>query len=289
MTTPKLPHPTTGPETRTGGGLASPPLAKRLPTSPGRQRARWRQATLLTIAAIALLPGLFQFARAEVGRWQLAMCYEAELDQKDTLAEGHLHRALAWSRHDQHIQDYHISFMIRRGRAHEVIGDTEAALLAARTAYEATPNTATRSRLIQALNLTAYVSALCNVNLDSSLQRINEALDLQGEMTNSAMLDTRGYVLWRLDRHEAALNDMNLALEEHKHEYLITRRVLQNRSTFVVDARSAARDMQRLDEGLAALYYHRALVNQSLGRLKQASRDLQRVTNLGFDPETGVF
>ena len=244
---------------------------------------------MLVLAAVAILPGMVQFVRAEAARWNLARCYEAELRGNVDRAEAFVNSALRWNPGDEQARYYRVSMLLREGRAAEVVQDAEQLLADARARHDNAPTPGTRGSLAVALNLSAYVSGLSNVNLDQALERVDEALQLLGGPNDSALLDTRGYVLWRLGRFEEAFKDIDAAVEEHKPEYLASRRLIERRGTYAVDERTLSADLRRRDEGMAALYYHRALVNESLGDTDQAAKDFVRVSNLGFDPEKGVF
>ncbi len=105
----------------------------------------------------------------------------------------------------------------------------------------------------------------------------------------ASVLDTRGFVLYRMGQLEAALADLDRAslvgewlsrgmewvLEESKHKVTDVRFILQRQRQ---DARTRA-----------VIAYHRMLVLQALGRAEDAERDAQLIRELGFEPGDGLF
>jgi tetratricopeptide (TPR) repeat protein len=121
-------------------------------------------------------------------------------------------------------------------------------------------------------NSRAYVRAILNTELDDGLADINRALAL--DQDNPEFLDTRGYLLHRLGRHDEALADMNRALAQ-----------LDQFDGAVLE--QAAR--LELDHNLAVMFHHRGEIYQKLGQKDKAEVDIRRGENLGYDPAHGVF
>jgi tetratricopeptide (TPR) repeat protein len=65
----------------------------------------------------------------------------------------------------------------------------------------------------EAYNYVAYMWAENGENLDRALEYVEEALSREPE--NGAFLDTRGWIYYRQGRYEAALHDIQLALEKY--------------------------------------------------------------------------
>jgi tetratricopeptide (TPR) repeat protein len=116
--------------------------------------------------------------------------------------------------------------------------------------------------------------------LSTAIQRVNRV---------ASVLDTRGFVLYRMGELEAALEDLERAsqagewlthamewvLNESKHRMTDVRPILQRQRQ---DARTRA-----------VIAYHRMLVLQALGRAEEAERDAQLVRELGYEPGEGLF
>lgn len=113
-----------------------------------------------------------------------------------------------------------------------------------------------------ALNNRAYNLALAGKELEQSLADVEKALKLAGP--NEAFLDTRGYLLYLLDRPEEALKDLDAALDE-----------VQSRP-------------RRRGDGAGEIYYHRGLVHRRLGNSDSAEQDFRRAKELGFQPPQPV-
>ncbi len=136
---------------------------------------------------------------------------------------------------------------------------------------------------VSALNSLAYAQALGNTELEDALKNVNEALRLAGE--DPAMLDTRGYILYRLGDFEAARADAERAVSAWQAG--LDRR--QDLLLAGVRGYEAEREIKLLKQGLAALVYHRALIYESLDMRDAAELDLQQVRELGFEPSANLF
>ena len=107
-----------------------------------------------------------------------------------------------------------------------------------------------------AYNNRAYNLALAGKQLERALEDVETALELHGP--DEAFLDTRGYLLYLLDRPDEALADLDSAIElRHRH---------------------------RLGSGNGAgeIYYHRALIHQKLGNRNLSDADFRRAKQLGY-------
>lgn len=139
------------------------------------------------------------------------------------------------------------------------------------------------------LNHHAYISALAGKDLEDALENVERAIEIHQvkrsqELTPSpldivyAFIDTRGYVLYRLGRHDEALVEFNRALEllKNQHAMLIAKLEEQDLSTGV-----ASRDLNRIE---GEVVYHRALVHEAKGNADEAKEDFQLAEDLGFEP-----
>ncbi|MCU0961892.1 MAG: hypothetical protein MUF48_17490 [Pirellulaceae bacterium] len=116
--------------------------------------------------------------------------------------------------------------------------------------------------------------------LSAAIERVNRV---------ASVLDTRGFVLYRIGQLDAALEDLTRAsqagewlshamdwiLDETKHRVTDVRLILQRKHQ---DARTRA-----------VIAYHRMLVLQALGRAEEAERDAQLVRDLGYEPGEALF
>lgn len=148
-------------------------------------------------------------------------------------------------------------------------------------------------------NNRAYARALANVEIDEALVDVQQALDMveqdlanaqrlfdDGEVVRvnsqkAAYLDTRGYIYFLQDNQEAALADLNQAIE-------LTNVSHERRLTAEQPARRPALQKQ-FDHELAVMYHHRGLVYEKLGRADEAKSDLDHGDRLGYNPAAGVF
>lgn len=135
---------------------------------------------------------------------------------------------------------------------------------------------------ITALNQLAYAQALGGVELKDALAHVEEAIRLEGE--NAAMLDTRGFLHYLLGNYEAAIKDMNSAVATVEATYSMT-----DPTDLIPDQRLFASYRPRMNETIAVLRYHRALVYDKLLERAKADADRKRVRELGFEPNPSLF
>ncbi len=155
--------------------------------------------------------------------------------------------------------------------------------------------------LDSALNARAYIRARGNRQLQEGLDDIHEAIRLLESETYRKLhhrlghnfrqaranyYDTRGYLLYLLDQPVLALQDLSLAIQwtNSSFGYAIAR--IQ---THPLDGGSLAREWDNFVEGLAVIYFHRALVHDRLGNKLEADADLHSAAELGYSPEEGVW
>ena len=125
-------------------------------------------------------------------------------------------------------------------------------------------------------NNVAYHLALLGDNLEEALKRADRAVAQQPD--EPAVLDTRGYVYFRMGKHEPALADLNRAVDLSEERY----KELASRLTTKLQ--------QRLEnETVAVILYHRSLVLEALGKSAEAERDHARIRELGFEPNDSLF
>lgn len=164
-------------------------------------------------------------------------------------------------------------------------------------------------RYAQVLNLRAYARANAGVELDQALTDANQALTIMERFVGSTKpedldvghmnptllsllhaqmcyLDTRGYILRQLNRHDDALADLDLgiAIVEAGQPAMMqfVRRAGLGRA-------ERDRENERWQSALAVLMYHRGQLKEAMGQTREAADDFQRAAELGYDPRLGVY
>ena len=179
----------------------------------------------------------------------------------------------------------------RRGQHEEALADADRIV----EMVEAAPNQEVdrgNGQLVTlplALNNRAYACALADRNVEGGLADIERALSLLGVENDAALLDTRGYLNYLLGNLEAALSDMERAVqlaESDRRNFQVIRTAQLRRG---MDPRLLEQIQELSDQNLAVLYHHRGLVYQQLGQEPEAQKDLAQAEKLGYDPETGVW
>ena len=165
-----------------------------------------------------------------------------------------------------------------RALVHVVANQPDAALADAHAAVElagrADPD---------ALNFRAYVRALVGRDLPAALNDIDAALAGSGAST-PAFLDTRGFVLHLLDRHQEAIDQLNLAIDETQ---TARRRLMALAGR--VDTDDLAFALRSVDQDLAVMLHHRGLACRAIGLEGQARQDFESATRKGYDESRGIF
>ena len=170
------------------------------------------------------------------------------------------------------------------GEIYMRLGDGEAAV----QLWEEASRTPPRIRPEQLLNQYAYMRACANMELEQGLEQANSALQFLQEPseTRTAVIDTRGFLYYRLERYEEALIDMNEAVDGF---------VKQSYDPWVNKQKDLAASqlneielMQRdtmVREAYATLLYHRMLTHEAMGDGEAAQKDLDLLQELlpGYD------
>lgn len=138
------------------------------------------------------------------------------------------------------------------------------------------------------LNDRAYARANGEFDLEPALADIDEALKLSEE-DNASLIDTRGYVLLKLGRHQEALDEFERAIELVLAEKNRIEDMLALGPARARQNREARRLLEQCDESLAVMYHHRGETHEKLGRAVQSFRDFQFAMQLGFNPDDGVY
>lgn len=145
-----------------------------------------------------------------------------------------------------------------------------------------------RIRPEQLLNQYAYMRACADLELEKGLEQANSALEFLQEPseTRTAVIDTRGYLYYRLGRYEEALEDFNEAVEgfrEQSYEPWV------NEGKAAAAGRMSETELMQRDtmvrEAFATLLYHRMLTYEAMGNGEAAQQDLEQLKELlpGYD------
>lgn len=140
-------------------------------------------------------------------------------------------------------------------------------------------------------NARAYARALAGIELVEGLADINRAIKSMGSQgENAAFLDTRGFLLLKLRQPQAALADMDRAVEMVEQDLANWPEILQIlRHNEELDQRGLDREIEEKRKSVAVIRYHRGLVHRALGQADAAAADFERVRELGFQPGDQLF
>ena len=138
----------------------------------------------------------------------------------------------------------------------------------------------------ESLNTRAYARALGGFELDEALTDIDRALAERPD--NASFLDTRAYVLFKLGRHQEALDDLEKAIAlTEKERDAFERGAPPNLTDEAAEFRAERKT--RYDENLAVMYFHRGEVQETLGNVAEAKKDRFIGLQHGYDPAAGVY
>jgi tetratricopeptide (TPR) repeat protein len=270
---------------------------------------RWL-GRLFILATIVLVLGPVTYIGlpAEIARWYVAAAIEKRLEGDTAGALADLQAALSWApdnatvftqrgdwnlqdgRYLESLEDYNRALQHEPGDAWALVQRSQA-LQHLQRHKEAIADWkklvqlheyATSGRRAMYLNGLAYAQALGNTELDSALENIEQALNLRGQ--NAAMLDTRGFIHYLRGEYTPAGSDLEVAVQEVEDEL----REFEQSSLYV-DRREYERQLEEVRKSVAVIRYHRALLNDQLNKAEAAAADRQRVRELGFEPNEGLF
>ncbi|MEX2176003.1 MAG: hypothetical protein WD872_16695 [Pirellulaceae bacterium] len=287
-----------------------------IPRNGSSPPARPRSSRLLIWILLAALigPCAYLDAPVEVSRWYLAAAIEDQDAGHPELADQHFEQAFAWNPNDPEL-------LVRRAFRQMQAGNYAVALADCNRANELVPESATvltarsqvyqhmgehaaaiadlkvidrlslssgRPQRTQALNGLAYARTVANVELDEGLQEINEALAMAP--ANHAMLDTRGFLLYRLEKYDAAFADIDLALRGMERTYRELQKPIAPLERRLEYPEGWQNEIELAKQGVAVVRYHRALVLDKLGRNAEAKLDRARVKLLlGREADESLF
>ncbi|QDU93755.1 hypothetical protein [Lignipirellula cremea] len=160
---------------------------------------------------------------------------------------------------------------------------------------------------IDRLNGLAYARAIANLNLPQGMAEIKQALailnsldtlrsgDVLGESvpgSRGAILDTRGFLLYRLGEFDLALADLEASVAEVEF-YLASlgswQQFFEIHKANTADMRYLRLRYRQHQESPAVMFYHRGLIYEALEQPDRAKADFDRVRELGFTPDEHLF
>ena len=116
------------------------------------------------------------------------------------------------------------------------------------------------------LNSTAYMSALCDLDLDIAAKEIDESIRLDGESSN--VLDTRGFIRLKRKEFASARSDLDQAVALAEAQLDAVTKALSNSPLSRIKRTQLEAQLRMMQSGLAVLVYHRwmALKDASIRR-----------------------
>lgn len=278
-----------------------------------REIARWYQAAALVAndrgdleAAMAALDKSLAYdpnqpnVYIQRGRWRLD-----SQDAEGALADSKLALTVSlqtqeYSPQVQSARELGAEALQRLGRHREAIEECKSIHQEWLRLAEADPSLQVLGRVAIALNNLAYYRARGNLDLEEALQEIEGALAVLGTLQGGSdsdkhntdlyiLLDTRGYIHYRLGNYEQALADLDAAVSGAEQNFQTRLRRLNWQMQLMPDAQTYQYQVTLLRNNLAVIYHHRGLIYQAIGREEAAKRDLDLAVEWGYDPDKGVW
>lgn len=281
------------------------------PVSPQTPRPHWgNRLAIGGILAMVLVPFSFGIFPREVARWYSAAATTAEWDDNYELAQERLAQAIAWDSGNP-------EWYLKRAKLHTDHQQYEAALADYETLLERDPENTTvlehhssacihlkkydaaledwqKIRVIaerdgtyhplQLNNGLAYYQALADRDLENALLLVNQAI--AKDPNNPSIIDTRGYIYYRLGRYDEARQDLDRAIAQASGALLKAEK--EGRKDYA-DQKLYDQEVIPIRQVVAVMAYHRALVLEKLGLEAEAAIDRARVRDLGFTPDEHLF
>jgi tetratricopeptide (TPR) repeat protein len=171
----------------------------------------------------------------------------------------------------------------RLGRHREAIADSTTALNIA-TALNVTIDLNIAPDRLRAgfLNQRAYLRALGGTELDQALQDVQKSLILVPNDPN--VVDTRGYIFFRLGKYDTALQDIEQAIR-----WETAPRVFWFQGEAGPRSLPSGIQLRKHREALAVMFHHCGEIRKKLGQDTKGDEDIRRALHMGYDPERGVY
>ncbi|MHB8971632.1 MAG: tetratricopeptide repeat protein [Pirellulaceae bacterium] len=105
----------------------------------------------------------------------------------------------------------------------------------------------------------------------------------------ASVLDTRGFLLYKLGALDAAYGNVQYAAEACERVCQAMPGMIESTKHFVSDIRPLAREERRYQRTWAVVIYHRMLVLESQGKQLEAAQDRQKIRDMGYEPGDQLF
>lgn len=308
------------PEAGPGSPQEAPPSP--FPTAPPpKSRPRWgRRLIILTFIAMLIGSCAVVYVPQEMSGWHLGEAQERRAAGRKDEAYKSLAKAIEWLPDNPKLLIQRAAWRLEDREYEKALADCDeaVALTDDRSTADQYLVLSTRSQILQhlgrhaeaiedwktlnrlsqtrgepprerTLNGLAYARAVGKLDLPEALKNVAEALE--ADPGSPAIRDTRGYLLHLQGLNEAALSDLDAAVRGMEAEYeLLSKQTPEVRRQSLLSAGIDLSGLNKPEQGVAVVRYHRALVLQALGRHDDAKKDLDRVRELiGREPDEKLF
>lgn len=289
-------------------------MSENVPVLPEGRRSVGTLVTIVICVALVAVPLVVRQTPREISQWHLASALRHHADHQDAAAQVSLADALRWNPEN-------LNAHLVQSQWERQAKDYSAALAACEQAAQLAPDDVRmlyeRSQVLQHLgrgadavadwkriaelneqherlsvervwNGLAYARAIANLELDAALADAQKAVER--EPNSAELLDTRGYILYRMGKHTEARQDLDKAVTRYEALWETAQRTAAKGPAAGSGEAALSPDVLReLALGLAVMRYHRALVLDALGEKDNAEADRARVRELGFTPDETLF
>jgi len=187
----------------------------------------------------------------------------------------------------QLVPNSHSGYQLR-SQAKQHLGDFDAGVLDMKKVLALSENGREFLRPT-ALNGLAYARALAKSDLKDALDEIQEVISVPGLEADPAILDTRGYIYYLRRDFKSARADLERAVKLIEKRHADESSELMRENPRVLDVRVVQQRLNTLEQSVAVIRYHRALLYKALRMRAEAKQDLARVRELGREPGEQLF
>ncbi|MFM7846184.1 MAG: tetratricopeptide repeat protein [Planctomycetota bacterium] len=288
-----------------------------LPPKMDSERRWGTRVTILVCIALVAAPLVVRQGPREVSQWYLAAAVQQRAAGELERAQANIDAARRWSPTNANVLLADALWLRKHGDAEQALTRCEELIAAwpddprgylershvlqqLGRASEAIADWKTLASLNerqpfmseeQIWNGMAYARAIANEELVEGLADANRAA--RGPAPAPELLDTRGYLYYRLGRHEEARRDLDEAIARYQPMFNDRKRRFEIQGPAAglgkLDENRRAELMRESALGLAVMRYHRALVLDALGETVAADDERKQVQELGFQPNESLF
>ncbi len=133
---------------------------------------------------------------------------------------------------------------------------------------------------IESLSPSGNIAIAKPLRLEEALQRV---------AASGQVLDTRGFLYYRLGDFDAARRDMQYAVETMQWACEAMKWIIEAEKYVRPDLRPLQESYRGMQHSLAVVSYHRMLVHEALGKDTEAAKDRAHVIELGYEPNDQLF